>query len=154
MAFAPSSPVTGATQTGLTSPTYTLTSMAAPSQNGKQYYVSALGGTQVGVAIHSASSPFTINFVTPSSLKSLGAINPATGQLRSVPRNTYKLITRKGVIPLSGQATVPMLITTTFEIPAGSDLVDPEDIRAALSLHIGTLNQVSAATGDTLIAGA
>lgn len=43
MSFAPSSPVTGAAVTGLTSPTYSLTTDVAPSLNGKQYAITAVG---------------------------------------------------------------------------------------------------------------
>lgn len=60
MAYSPSSPVTGGTQTGLTSPTYTLTADIAPSALGKQHAVTALGGTQTGVRTSSAADPFTV----------------------------------------------------------------------------------------------
>lgn len=152
--FNPSSPVTGGAQTGLTSPTYTLTLVNAPTQQGKQYAVTALGGTQSGVTVHAASSPFTVNFVLPASLKTLGAVNPSTGQLRSIPRNSYKLIVRKGVAPLTGQPVVPLVLSLSMDVPAGADLVDPEDIRAALSLLCGVLWSNSASIGDSLVTGA
>jgi hypothetical protein len=46
-----------------------------------------------------------------------------------------------------------MLVTTTIEVPAGSDLVDAANIRAALSAHIGGLSQQSAGIGDTGASG-
>jgi hypothetical protein len=46
-----------------------------------------------------------------------------------------------------------MLITTVMEVPAGSDLASPAEIRAALSAHIGALNQQSAGVGDTTVSG-
>jgi hypothetical protein len=46
-----------------------------------------------------------------------------------------------------------MLITTSIEVPAGADTVEPEDIRAALSLHIGALNQDSSGIGDAVVTG-
>lgn len=49
MTWSPSSPLTGASQSDLTSPTYTLTSDVAPNSNGEQAAVTALGGTQTGV---------------------------------------------------------------------------------------------------------
>lgn len=153
MAYSPSTPVTGAAQTGLTSPTYTLSADTAPDSNGKQHAVTALGGTQTGVATHSVSAPFTVTFVRPKVLRTIGLPNPVTGALPSVPRNVYKLITRKGVIPLAGQAAQTMLITTIIEVPAGADAADSEDVRAALSLHIGVLSQQSAGVGDTACTG-
>lgn len=147
------SPITGAAQTGLTSPTYTLTSDVAPDMNGRQYAVTALGGTQTGVTTHSVASPFTITFWRPKLAKLLGQPNPVTGVVSNVQRNVYKLVTRKGVIPLAGQPAQNMIITTIMEVPAGSDTADSEDIRAAVSAHIGALNQQSAGIGDTLISG-
>lgn len=152
MAIAFSSPITGSAQTGLTSPTYTNTSMAAPDVNAKQVAVTALGGTQTGVTVHSVSSPFTIAFWWPKILRVLPNLN-AQGQLSSVPRNVYKLITRKGVTPAVNQASQTMLITTIVEVPAGSDTYDPANVRAALSAHGGAIAQLSAGIGDTAVSG-
>lgn len=149
----PTSPITGGAQTGLTSPTYTFVSDVAPDANGKQVAVTALGGTQTGVQVHSVASPFTLTFARPKAFKALGQPNPVTGRLPSVPRNTYKIITRKGVVPLAGQPAATMLVTTTIDVPAGSDSYDAANVRAALSAHIGVLNQQSAGIGDTGISG-
>lgn len=152
--YSPTSPVTGAAQTGLTTPTYTITSDTAPDSNGKQYAVTAIGGTQTGVdAASTVSRPFTSTFVKPKILRGLGSANPVTGVISNVPRNVYKLITRKGVTPLSGQGSQTMLVTTIIEVPAGSDTADSANVRAALSLHIGLLNQQSAGIGDTANSG-
>ena len=153
MAFAPTTPITGSTQTGLTSPTYTIAADSNPSQYGKQDYVSALGGTQTGVLAHSVASPFTVSAFRPGNLKSLQPVNPVTGVLRAVPMNTYKVITRKGVLPLAGQASKVALIKTDLDIPAGSDLADPLSLRAMLSAHIGLLTQISDALGTTVVTG-
>lgn len=152
MAFTPSSPVTGAAQTGLTSPTYTLTADVAPDANGKQYAVTALGGTQTGVGTHSIADPFTSTLFRPKNLRVLGQPD-SLGVIRNVPRNTFKLITRKGVLPLTGQARQTMLIHTVMEVPAGVDTADPLALRAALSLHYGLLWQQSSGIGDTVITG-
>lgn len=153
MAFGLTSPLTGGAQTGFTAPTYTLVSDIAPDINGKQVAVSALGGTQAGVNVHSIAAPFTITFFRPKNYKSLGKTNPVTGLLPNVPINTFKLITRKGVLPLAGQPPVPLRITTIVEMPAGSDVADPANVRAAMSAHIGSLSQQSAGMGDTVISG-
>lgn len=153
MAFALTSPLTGAAQTGFTSPTYTLVSDIAPDITGKQVAVSALGGTQAGVNVHSVASPFTITFFRPKVFKTLGKTNPVTGLLPSVPMNSFKLITRKGVLPLAGQPSVPLRITTMVEMPAGCDTADPANVRAAISAHIGALSQQAAGIGDSAISG-
>lgn len=153
MTFALSSPVTGAAQTGLTTPTYTIVADTPPSAQGKQYAVTALGGTQTGVTISSVSSPFTSSMFRPKDFQSLGKPNPVTGLIARVPRNTYKVITRKGVTPLAGQPIQNMVITTMIEVPAGSDVADSANVRAALSLHLGSLAQASAGIGDTVVQG-
>jgi hypothetical protein len=153
MAFAPSSPVTGSTQTGLTSPTYTILPDSNPDTNGKQYYVSALGGTQTGVLAHSVAAPFTFSMFRPKVLKVLAPVNPVTGVLRSVPVNTYKVHTRKGVLPLAGQSYKTAMMSSTLDIPAGADLADPLSLRAMISAHIGLLTQLSNEIGNTAVTG-
>lgn len=137
MSFAPTSPVTGAAVTGLTSPTYTLTTDVAPSINGKQYAVTSLGGTQTDVEVNTVSKPFSISFFRPQTLKVLPQANPVTGIIRNVPNNTYKLITRKGAQPASGQNAITAKITTVIDVPAGAESYEPEDIKAMLSAHFG-----------------
>lgn len=153
MSFAPTSPVTGGAVPGFTSPTYTIVTDVAPSINGKQYAVSALGGTQTGVDVNSVSKPFTITFYRPATLKTLPAANPTTGIIRNVPVNTYKLITRKGAVPATNQTTQVARITTTIDVPAGTDTFEPEELKAMLSAHAGTLNQQSSGIADTIITG-
>lgn len=153
MSFTLTSPITGAAQTGFTSPTYTHVTDVAPDVNGRQVAVSALGGTQVGVTAHSVASPFTICFFRPKVFKALGKANPITGLVKDVPRNVYKVVTRKGVLPLAGQPYAQMLVTTIVEVPAGSDTADAANVRAALSAHLGALAQQSAGVGDTAVSG-
>lgn len=154
MAVSFTSPVTGTAQTGLTSPTYTLTSMQAPSPNGKQWAITALGGTQTGVEVHSLSAPFTITAFAPQNPKVLGVPNPSTGVIYNVPRNVTKQIVRKGVQVAANQPYQTMLVEVTISVPAGADTYDPESVRAALSLAIGGLSQQSAGYGDSSVTGA
>lgn len=153
MPFALVTPVTGSAQTGLTAPTYTIAADSAPDSNAKQFYVSALGGTQTGVLAHTVSSPFTLTMFRPKVLKTLMPVNPTTGVLRGVPMNNYKLITRKGVVPLVGQASKTLVITTDLGIPAGADVADPLSIRASISAHIGMLTQLSNEIGNSVLTG-
>jgi len=152
MSYSPTSPVTGLAQTGLTSPTYTIALDTAPdASTGKQYAVTALGGTQTGVTVHSVASPFTINFYRPKVLRILQGVTNQLSLLGRVPRNTYGLVTRKGVTVLTGQPSQVCIIRTTIDVPAGADTVDAVSIRAALSAHFGVLSQQSAGIGDTTI---
>jgi hypothetical protein len=154
MSFTLTTPVTGGAQTGFTSPTYTVAVDTPPTSAGKQYAVTALGGTQTGVdTTSSPTKPFTVTLSRPAVLKSLQPVDPVTGVLRSVPKNSYKILVRKGVLPLAGQAPQTALLTAILDIPAGSDIADPANVRAALSLFIGALNSISSSIGDTLVTG-
>jgi hypothetical protein len=153
MTFSLTSPITGQAQTGLTSPTYTVVADTPPNINAKQWVVTALGGTQTGVVAHSVSAPFSIAMFRPQNPQVLSPVNPVTGVLTKVPTNTYKVIGRKGVLPLAGQAYKNMVATLTMEIPAGADTADPANIRALLSAMFGAVVQQSAGIGDTGITG-
>lgn len=153
MSFAPSTPVTGAAVAGLTSPTYTLTTDVAPSMNGKQYAITALGGTQTNVEVHTVSKPFTLSFFRPQSLRTLPAANPVTGIIKNVPVNTYKLITRKGAAPAANQVAQVGRITTIIEVPAGTDTYESEDIKAMISLHFGAGWAQASGIADTVLSG-
>jgi hypothetical protein len=153
MSFAPSTPVTGAAVAGLTSPTYTLTNDVAPSINGKQYAVTALGGTQTGVDTSTVSKPFSVTFFRPAVLRVLPQANPVTGVIKDVPMNTYKFITRKGVLPAANQVPIVARITTIIEIPAGSDTQEPEDLRAMISAHFGVGWAQASGIADTVVSG-
>lgn len=154
MAFGPTSPVTGAPQTGLTSPTYTLTSDAfGGNKPSEQYAITALGGTQTGVAAHSVSLPFTLTMERPAQFRQLGTPNPVTGVIGSVPMNVYKIRVRKGVSVDSTQPNKIAQAEIKLSIPAGSDSEDAVSIRAMVSCLFGAVYQDSAGIGDTLIDG-
>jgi hypothetical protein len=71
----------------------------------------------------------------------------------NVPRNVYSVKVRKGAKPGTGQNPQVMVLGCDFSVVSGSDLVDPEDIRAALSFLLGSMSQQSAGLGDTLVNG-
>lgn len=155
MAISVSSPVTGGAQTGFTSPTYTLVVDQPPNAStGKQWYVSALGGTQTGVRSHSISDPFTITYEKPGVLKTLaGLISGITGLYGKVPDNVYVRRVRKGVnIAANNLPRVAEMYQRT-SIPAGADAYDAPNVRAMFSLASGADFATSAGIGDTLVTG-
>lgn len=153
MAFNPSSPVTGATVTGLTSPTYTLTSDTPANSNSKAYAVTALGGTQTSVDAHSASKPFQLWASRPANIRVAPLPSSVTGLIPTSPRNIYSVGLRKGIVPLTGQAAQLMPFRADFPVPAGADVAEPEEIRAAVSCFIGALNQQADGIAQMLING-
>jgi len=153
MSFGPSSPVTGGAQTGLTSPTYTITADTPPNASSEQYAVTALGGTQTGVSAHSVSNPFTITMERPANFRQIGTANPSTGVISNIPNNVYKLRVRKGVEPASGQPIRNVIAELKVSVPAGADENDAVSVRAAMSLLAGALWSNSSGIGDVLIDG-
>jgi len=142
--------ITGAAQTGFTSPTAEVAVDQAPDVNAKQWYIDAIGGTGFTASIHSASKPFTISFWRDKIIKILPQLL-LNGRLPAVPVNRYKVITRKGVLPQAGQPASVMIVRTELEVPAGSELYNPDEVRIAISAHIGALAQQSAGLGDSVV---
>jgi hypothetical protein len=145
------SPVTGGAQTGLTAPTYTVVADTPPNPYTKQWAVTALGGTQTSVDVHGASKPFTLSFSRPQNVRSAPIPSPTSGVMANSPRNVYNCKVRKGTSPGVGQNPQVCVLSCDFSVVAGADLIEPEDVRAALSLLIGALTQQSQGLGDTLI---
>lgn len=148
----PSSPVTGATVSGLTSPTYTFTADTPPNAWSKAYAVTSLGGTQTGVDVTSASRPFTLIVSRPQAIRSLNAID-SNGVLRNVPYNVYNVKSTKGVTPLAGQASKNATADSRYAVPAGSDVADGVNLAALVSMHVGVQWQQSSGLADTLKTG-
>lgn len=153
MAFSPSGAITGATVSGLTSPTYTVTTDVAPSNLSKQFVVTALGGTQTDVSLHSVASPFLISCTRPAAFKPLSLVNPTTGRLTSVPRNVWKMVLLKGATPLAGQASATLIGRLEIAIPAGVDSADPNEVRAFMSFLGGILWSQSGGLAASFIDG-
>lgn len=151
MAFTPTTALPGTAQTGFTSPVYNLAADVSPFPNAKQWYVSTIGGTQSGVLAHTVASPFTISVFKPIVAKVMRALNAMGIATGKVPKNVYKVITRKGVLPLAGQPYEVMVITTTFEVPAGADIADQNNVRAGCSAHFGVLLDQSANMGNNVL---
>lgn len=153
MAFSPDSSITGGTQTGLTSPTYTLTSDAAISNGQRQWIVSALGGTQTNVRANTLSDPFSLTFFKPTAPKVLPALS-INNRYSSIPVNTYGLLIRKGVRVDSISTLAQARVRVNFDVPANADANDAINIRAMISFLVGVLNEESDDIADTLLTGA
>lgn len=145
--------ITGAPQTGFTSPTYTMGADVAPDVNGKQAACTAVGGTQAGVRTHAVSDPFTATFTRPKLLKSLPQVNPITGKYPPIPSNKYSYLIRKGVLPAANVAPQVMTVRVEVDVPAGADSYDAPNVRAAQSLAFGEVWSNSAGCGDTSVSG-
>lgn len=108
------------------------------------------GTFPAGIVFHSVSAPFTYTVERPAQFKTLGPVNPVTGKLGNIPRNVFVLRTRKGVIPLAGQASSTMVIETKISVPAGADVADLDNIHAGLSVHFGEASSLSSQLGDLM----
>lgn len=144
------SPVTGSAQTGFTSPTYTVATDQAPSNNSKQVVVTALGGTQTGAIASSVNSPFTTTLFKPAVFRVPGVPNPSNGVIYNIANNIWRVLTRKGAIPAVNQSPRIAVFDTSITLPAGTQEYSPAEIKAGLAMHIGVLNQISASLGESV----
>lgn len=152
MGLSPDSSIAGTAYTGVASPTFGLVADSPPAPNALQWAVSTLGGTQTGVTANSISSPFTVSVWKPAVLRQLPPPNALTGLRGSVPMNQYKVIFRKGGYSASG---VPVIAIKriTWEIPAGMDSYEPQQILAMESFSEGFFTEEAGGMGQTLISG-
>lgn len=148
--FSPDLSTTGAAQTGFTSPTYTMVADTATEPNARQWVVSAYGGTQTGARAHTAGDPFTV-LIRRTPYKALPPKNPVNGSYGNVPLNRIEILQRKGVYIDSANTVRVMNLRLIAEIPAGAELNDPVNIRAAVSNLLGLMSEEASDYGDTLI---
>ena len=153
MTWSPDSSTTGATQTGFTTPTYSVSSDLAPDTNSRQYVVYALGGTQADVRASTAGDPFTATIRKDRNYKILPARNPTNGAYGNVPMNKTEVLFRKGVFIDSDDTVRVANLRVIAELPAGCEVNDPANIRALCSFAIGLLTEESADYGDSLVTG-
>lgn len=150
------SPLSGVAQTGQTSPTFTLTADTAPDTNGKQWVVSALGGTQGNASANTVGFPFVITLWRPKVWKAFtGAIASLVGFNRSVPRNEWTYKTIKGVAVNSVGGISIAEIETRVRIPVGAFTSSngPDDLKSLHACHLGMLTQTGSQFYDNEAAG-
>lgn len=139
MAINPTAPLPGVDLTGFTSASFNTASDSAPNANSVQWAITGTTGTHpAALREHTVSDPFTFTFERPAQFR-LAPTVPTSGVLGSVPRNVYKVRTRKGMIPVVDQAPQTGMIESKISIPAGCETVDIENVRGMLSAHIGLL---------------
>lgn len=153
MAFTPTTPVTGAAVVGKTNPTYTITEGDQPSLVSRQWYVSAVGGTQMGVDIHTREAPFTVAFFRPGALAPMPGVGP-NGLLGKVTRDVWKLVFRKGGTPSVGSDFIPFYKPDIIRVELDfSTLRDDVQRGALISMAFGFLFQNSAAIESAISNG-
>lgn len=122
---------------GLTNPTYTLVEDRANDTNARQFYVSALGGTQTGVETHSVRRPFTVTAWRPKNLVQPGSVDPTTGLLRTYGKNVSSMLIRTALRPVNAENPRPMMMKIIWEVPAGGEFTDMAQLRAVNTLAGG-----------------
>lgn len=147
--FDPSAaPVTGSAVTGLTNPTYTFNLDVAPSANGKQYAVTALGGTQTNVRTHTVTSPFSATWFRDPNPKQPGVV--VNGVLVQNGVNKHRLVLRCGLLPVVGQQYRTGIIRVEMDIPAGAEIADAAQLKALISCLGGIMHELADDHFDTV----
>jgi len=148
--------ITGGALSGATSPTFTVKVDQPADVNQKQYYVSALGGTYspaLTFGAHSAEVPFICKFSRPKAVKTT-LVKNASGQVVSVPKNTYRFVVKKGgqVDPLVGVKS-ECIASMDISVPVGFMTNSPGEVTAFLSFLNGVLTNQLAGIKDALTTG-
>lgn len=148
-----SSPITGAPCTDyLTSPTYTVSATSGPVQNSRSAVVTALGGTQANVGVHSVDGPFQIIYTWPNPFKTVGQLVAGLFGKVSVPKNKAVLTLKKNT-SVSSEAADDTLIRIEVIVPVGSALFAPNEVAAAISCAAGVFYADADEIAKTMIAG-
>lgn len=135
---------TTGTTTLLTSPTYSFVPGIAKDPGNKAYTVSALGGTQTGVTIHSLAKPMEIIFKRFSNYLRAAKYNSLTQLFGIVPKNTISVIGRNGVNISATQVEVQS-VRIDISIPAGAETFDAAKVEAGTLMVLqATINQLGA----------
>jgi hypothetical protein len=71
--------------------------------------------------------------------------------MASSPRNVLTIKTRKGAEPGVGQNPQTAIIRTDVQVVAGSELTEPENIRAGWALHAGVVWQQAVGMSDSMV---
>lgn len=146
--------VNGANTTGFTSPTWTTAAALTTLPNGRLYTVTAKGGTQPSaVDVHSASRPFSIAVTQPSVIRQPPPVNAAGRLSGIVPKNVYHISLWKGVTSVVNQPSERMEVDIVFRVPAGSDIADPDNVRAGALAALAAAQEVASGVCDTLLTG-
>jgi len=137
----------------LSSAVLTVTASAPPSTNAKRGIISALAsGTAAGFRAHTVSDPFDITVWAPQTPRSLPNVN-ANGVRPKVPTNVHSVVTRKGLRPASDVASIPSLIKTNLDVPAGSESYDSANLALMIAAHIKALSDLVDDLYDNALTG-
>lgn len=135
---------TTGTTTLLTSPTYSFVPGVSKDQSAKAYTVSALGGTQTGVAIHTLAKPKEVIFKRFKDYLRAAKYNSLTAKFGVVPKNTISVIGRGGVNISATQVEI-CSVRLDVSVPSGAEAYDPANVEAATLMTIqATINQLAA----------
>lgn len=152
--YSPDSSISGSTITTFTTPAFTLAGVLAPAWNAVKKIVTAVSGTGTsGVTANSASSPFEAVFYVPQVLRSTPKPNPITGKYPPIPVNQYRLVVKKGGKVNADGTQATAVAKLSFDIPAGMETADADQVKALVSFIIGLATEESQDLVDTLIAG-
>jgi len=137
-----SGPTTATTAGLLTAATYSFIPDMANDARSKVYVVSAIGGTQPGVNAHTADLPKLIVFKKPANWAVLGGYSATTGRWARVPKNTFRVVGKIGVLVAAGQTEI-MTLGLDIPIPAGALSYDQANTEAGIVMFLqGIINQL------------
>jgi hypothetical protein len=136
-------PTTAATSSQLTAATYTFGDDLALDGRSRVAVVTALGGTQVGVTVHTVDAPKQIVFKKPAQFLQPSGFNVTSGRYSKVPKNVHRVIGKFSAQVAAGQTEIiPMELS--IGIPAGAMAFDRKNVEASIIAFVkGIDNQLT-----------
>lgn len=128
-------PTTAITTATLTAATYTFVPDLSSDNRSRVAVVSAAGGTQPGVSVHTADAPKQMIFKKPAAFLQPSAYNTVSGRYGKVPKNVTRVIFRGSAkVAASQWESIP--IALDIPIPAGAGSFDRANVDASVLAFI------------------
>lgn len=128
-------PTTASTTPVITGGTYTFVPDLPADNRSRVAVISAVGGTQTGVSIHTAEAPKQFITKRPASIAQPSGFNTTTGRYSKVPKNVTRVIFR-GSAKVSANQWEVIPITLDLPIPAGAESFDRANVDASVLAFI------------------
>lgn len=131
-------PTAAITTNNVIAGTYTFAEDMANDNRTRVYVVSAIGGTQTGVNLHTVDAPKQVMFKRPAQFLQPSAFNTVSGRYGRVPKNVTRVIGRGSCNVAAGQVEI-IQMSTDIGIPAGGVTFDRANVEASVAMYIAAL---------------
>jgi len=135
MSISLAGPTTATTTAALTAATYSFVSDMANDNRSKVFVMSAKGGTQTGVNIHTVDSPKYVVFKRPAQFQQASGYNTVSGKYSRVPKNVTRVV-GKGSCNVTASQIESIPMELSIGVPAGGPTFDRVNVEASILMFL------------------